>query len=367
MRDGLLWMRLTATAEPLLPTASQAIGRKPWGSDQHRQSLTMRTPIILILFNRPNTTERVMREIVKARPPKLFLIADGPRPDNPEDAAKCAAARSVAERVEWDCEVIKNYSDVNLGCGRRPATGISWVFEQVDEAIILEDDCVPHPSFFRFCEELLERYRDDERVMHIAGCTYRRDPLPIPYSYYFSCFNGAWGWATWRRAWRYFDLGLELWPSLKNSAWLKDLVGNEIAIRYWASQFERAYECAGNVSYWDHQWTFACWANSGLSIAPRNNLVSNVGYGPDATNTFSEDDPTLNLPLDNMEFPLAHPPMVLQSRELDRRKLQEWVLPRLPQPPSPVQRLRQLASRVAPEFVKQGYRRLAAATRLSEA
>ena len=129
----------------------------------------MRTPVVFIIFSRPDLTARVFAEIARARPEKLLVIADGPRPDREGEDAKCAATRAIIERVDWPCEILKNYSNVNLGCGHRPATGLRWVFEQVEEAIILEDDCVPHPTFFRFCEELLEHYRDDERVMHISG------------------------------------------------------------------------------------------------------------------------------------------------------------------------------------------------------
>ncbi len=146
------------------------------------------TPVVLIIFRRPDLTARVLKAIAAVRPRTLLVVADGPRPDRPDDVEACAAARAVIERVDWDCEVVRNYSDVNLGCGRRPATGISWALERVDEAIILEDDCVPHPTFFRFCEEMLERYRDDERVMHIGGSTYQRRPIPTAYSYVFSQF-----------------------------------------------------------------------------------------------------------------------------------------------------------------------------------
>jgi hypothetical protein len=318
------------------------------------------TPVALIIFRRPEFTERVIAAIAEAKPRKLLVVADGPRPERPDDVGECAAARAAVDRVDWDCEVLKNYSDVNFGCGRRPATGISWVFEHVEEAIILEDDCVPHPSFFRFCQELLERYREDMRVMHIAGSTYRRESFPIPSSYYFSCFNGAWGWATWRRSWKYYDMGLKLWPSLKNTSWLEDILGNEIAVRYWANVFDRAFEYDGNVSYWDYQWTFACWAHSGLSILPKHNLVSNVGCGRDATHTLKENDPTLNLPTEEMKFPLVHPPAVLQNRDLDRKLLREF-LPYLPKPVTSLLRLRRLASRVAPEIVKQVHRTMASA------
>jgi hypothetical protein len=321
------------------------------------------TPVVLIIFKRPDLTARVLAAIAQVRPRRLLVVADGPRVGRPDDVEACAAARAVIDRVDWDCEVLRNYSDVNLGCGRRPATGISWALERFDEAIILEDDCVPHPTFFPFCEELLARYRNDERVMHIAGSTYRQQPIPTAYSYVFSQFNSAWGWATWRRAWRHFDASVKLWPRLRNTSWLKDLFEDERAVRYWYRNFETAHAREGNVSYWDHQWGFACWARNGLSVAPKVNLVSNIGCGPDGTHTLYTDDPIGNVPAHAMTFPLVHPPSVIQSREWDRNFLREIILPRL-EPPTP-SRLRVAASRIAPAFVKRSYRQLAAAVRAS--
>src|SRR4030095_1100293 len=129
----------------------------------------LQTPVALLIFNRPETTARVLAEIRNARPAKLLIIGDGPRPGEPADAERCLAARAAAANIDWGCEVLKNYSDVNLGCGQRPASGLDWVFQNVDRAIIMEDDCLPHPTFFRFCDELLEHYRDDERVMTVSG------------------------------------------------------------------------------------------------------------------------------------------------------------------------------------------------------
>ena len=325
-------------------------------------SSSLNTPVVLIFFRRPELTARVLKAIAQVRPRKLFVVADGPRADHPADAELCAASRAVIDRmVDWDCEVIKNYSDVNLGCGRRPASGISWVLEQVEDAIILEDDCVPHPSFFPFCEELLERYRHDQRIMHIAGSTFRPWRVRTPNSYFFSQFNTGWGWATWRRAWRYFDASVSLWPTVRDTSWLADLVEHEEAVRYWARAFERAYERRGDVSYWDYQWTFACWVNSGLSINPRVNLVSNIGCGPEGTHTLVEGDPMGNVPASEMAFPLIHPPNVLQRRDADREFVREIILPRLISvPPS---RLRRVASRVTPRVVKLGYRKVLEAVR----
>jgi hypothetical protein len=281
----------------------------------------MQTPVALIIFNRPHITEQVFAQIAKAKPRKLFVIADGPRPDRPGDGEKCAAARAIVERVDWECEVIKSYSDVNLGCGRRPATGISWVFEQVEEAIILEDDCVPRQTFFGFCEELLQRYRDDERVMMIAGSNHWFGQKRIAYSYHFSCLPWCWGWATWRRAWQHFDIEMKLWPEIRNACLLKDVLGDTVAVEAWQKRFDTAYAGRGNVDYWDYQWTFACWAQNGLCVFPNTNVISNIGFGKDATHTMDVNSIVNDIPASEMEFPLQHPPYVVRDKEIDQFRI----------------------------------------------
>jgi hypothetical protein len=314
------------------------------------------TPVLLLIFNRPALTQRVFDAVAVAQPQKVLVVADGPRADRPGEDEACQAARAIVERIDWDCEVIKNYAPVNLGCKDRVASGISWAFEQVDEAIILEDDCVPHPSFFRFSEELLERYRDDDRVMHIAGTIYRRKPIPTPYSYVFSQFNSAWGWATWRRAWRHFDVSVRAWPERQLTSWLSDRLEEPRATQYWDREFQAAHE--GRLSTWDHQWTFACWARDGLSIAPRTNLVSNIGCGGDATHTLDEADPIANVPATAMSYPLIHPPAIERDLHWDRAFLRTVILPRL-YPPAP-SALRRFAARLTPEGVKKRVRQFAA-------
>src|SRR5262245_32218326 len=172
------------------------------------------TPVALIVFRRPDLTARVLERIAQAKPRKLLVIADGPRPDRPDEVRACAETRAVIDRVNWDCEVIQNYADANLGCGHRVATGLDWVFDQVEEAIILEDDCNPHPTFFRYCEEMLDRYRHDGRIMHVAGSTYRAHAIRTTCRYFFLHFNGDWGWETWRRAWRRLCRSVECWLGL---------------------------------------------------------------------------------------------------------------------------------------------------------
>jgi len=279
----------------------------------------MHTPVAFIIFNRPDLTEKVFCEIAKAKPPKLFVIADGPRDDHPDDMEKCSAARAIIDRVDWECEVLKNYSDVNLGCGYRPASGISWVFKNVEKAIILEDDCVPHPTFFYFCEELLEKFRNDERIMQICGNNYQFGRKRTSYSYFFSYHNiCAGGWATWRRAWRCFDMAVKHWIVLRNTPWMIEIVDDQKAVEFWKDKFDKAYDSAGNIDYWDFQWTFACWTQRGLSVLPNTTLISNIGFGCDATHTIGFNNPIAALPSSEITFPLQHPQYVVRNREADQ-------------------------------------------------
>ena len=272
------------------------------------------TPIIFIIFNRPDTTQRVFNEIRKAKPTKLFIAADGPRENIPGETEKCRAARDVTNQVDWDCEVIKNYSDVNMGCKRRVSSGLDWAFDMVEEGIILEDDCLPHLTFFLFCEELLEKYRHDQRVKMISGNNFQFGRKRTDYSYYFSRFNHIWGWASWRRAWKHFDVNMKLWPEIRDGGWLNDWLGDKKSVQYWTQIFEKVYK--GKIDTWDYQWTFACWVQNGLSILPNVNLVSNIGFGFDAIHTKGQSKFN-NMKTETMVFPLSHPKYILRDSVAD--------------------------------------------------
>ncbi|HEY9673899.1 MAG TPA: glycosyltransferase family A protein [Waterburya sp.] len=276
----------------------------------------MKTPVVLIIFNRPNHTERVLETIRQAKPSKLLVIADGPRANRPDDHQKCAAARAIVERVDWDCEVLKNYSDINLACDPRIIDGLNWVFDIVEKAIILEDDCVPHPTFFPYCEELLEQYRDDKRVMNISGQNVLFGRKRTEYSYYFSRFTLCWGWATWRRAWQYFDTDMKLWPEVQERKFMKDILEDPYAVKVWTRTVQMLYD--GRLTGWDFKWIFACWLQNGLCIIPQVNLVTNIGYGVEATHSHDEEDPYIKMPTEAINFPLKHPPFVIRDLEADK-------------------------------------------------
>lgn len=270
-------------------------------------------PVAFIVFNRPDTTRRVFEHIRAARPPRLLIIADGPRASRPGEAQRCADTRAVAQQVDWPCEVETDFSEANLGCRRRVASGIDWVFSRVTEAIILEDDCLPHPSFFRYCAELLDRYRDDPRVGMIAGTRLHAAGATGEASYFFSKYASIWGWATWRRAWARYDHSAANWPELRRSGAFEALTSTRER-RYWEQAFEGVHRRA--IDTWDYQWTLTCWCESMLSVVPRDNLISNIGFGPDATHTTSVGR-YANLPTTAMAFPIVHPPLILASRAAD--------------------------------------------------
>jgi hypothetical protein len=283
----------------------------------------LQTAVALFIFNRPDATERVFQEIARAQPRQLFIIADGPRRDREGEAELCAATRALVEQIDWDCAVTRNYADANLGCRERVASGITWLFTQVEEAIILEDDCVPQPSFFPFCEELLARYRNDERVMMISGTNPVAGEVQPGHSYFFTLPSICWGWATWRRAWQHYDLTMRNWPELRETTWLLDLWGSQQAADYWQKRLDREIAWRDNAAFqptWDYQWFYSCWSRNSLAICPSGNLVSNIGFGETATHT-KTNLAGIYIPSSETSFPLQHPPYLAWCHTADRHRM----------------------------------------------
>lgn len=273
------------------------------------------TPVAFIIFNRPDTTEKVFAEIAKAKPPKLLVVSDGARTQRAGEAEKVAATRAIIKRIDWPCEVLTNFSDVNLGCKRRVASGIDWIFEQVEEAIILEDDCLPDPSFFRFCQEMLERYRHDQRIGMVSGDNFQLGRRRNHDSYYYSKYTHIWGWATWRDRWAgSYDVTMAKWPRVRDEGWLVDLVGNTSDAAYWKKIFERVHR--GEIDTWDYQWAFANWLEGRMSILPAVNMITNIGFDSNATHTTGVSD-LANMARASIEFPLTHPLGVFRNVQAD--------------------------------------------------
>jgi hypothetical protein len=273
-------------------------------------------PILFLIFNRPDLTKRVFERIREAHPSQLFIAADGPRADRPGEEQLCAEARAMIEQIDWECDVETLLRDENLGCKRAVSSAITWFFEHVEEGIILEDDCVPDPTFFPFCEELLALYRHEQRVMIIGGNNFQDGIQRGRGSYYFSRIPHIWGWASWSRAWSRYDVTMSRWPSLRDSGWLHDIWRCKDVEAYWRQLFDATH--AGEIDTWDYQLTFATWASDAFAALPSVNLVSNVGFGPDATHTRNSSGPHSNLPVKPIDFPLVQPISMRPDRVADR-------------------------------------------------
>ena len=275
----------------------------------------LQTAVLFLVFNRPDTTAKVFEAIRKAKPPRLYLAADGPRMSRVGEAEKVARVREIATAVDWPCEVRTLFREENLGCKSAVSGAISWFFEYEEQGIVLEDDCLPNPEFFTFCEKLLERYSMDDRVSVITGNNFQDSHQRGDASYYFSKYNHCWGWATWRRAWQNYQGDLPFWHDWSRSGdWFKH-TPDPVEGRYWAQIFERVG--AGQTDSWAYPWTASVWHHGGLTATPNVNLVSNIGFGPDSTHTASVNSPLANMPTLSLGE-LTHPLVVVQDVVADR-------------------------------------------------
>jgi hypothetical protein len=296
--------------------------------ETNRWELT--TPVVLIVFNRPQLTQRLFEVLTQVRPPKLLIIADGPRADRPGEAERCRAVRDLVAEVSWPCEVLTNFAESNMGCRARIVSGLNWAFTLVEEAIILEDDILPALSFFRFCEEMLCRYRGDARVAMITGFNNSAHRARASHSYFFSELTHIWGWATWREAWQHYDEHMNSWPAVRDSGLLEEFFQKRSALRYWTAIFNSMYEGTG-PNTWDYQWMFTNLCRRALSITPQVNLVRNTGFGEDGTHVTNANDAPV-VPVEPLAFPLRHPPAMIASRSLDLldQEVSGWHVPALP-------------------------------------
>lgn len=291
-------------------------------------------PVLLIFFTRDDTFAKVFEKVREAKPSKLFLACDGPRANRPDDVEKIEKCKAIASNIDWECEVYTNYSDVNLGCGVRPQSAIGWALSIVDRIVILEDDCVPELSFFDYMAELLERYKDDERVGMVSGLNHLKTWDCGGYDYCFTKNGAIWGWGTWSRVWKEYDYTI----SHFNNEYTKKLLHNsfrnknaaEVRERTWTSTVDRLNK-GENISYWDVQFGFLKHVNSYFAIVPRNNLIYNIGVGADSTHAIgvtqsSWKKGTLHfIPTAEIEQPLKHPPYVLQDVEYDMIVDKYWL------------------------------------------
>lgn len=272
--------------------------------------MSLKTPVLFIIFNRPDNTQRVFDALKEVKPKRLFIAADGAREHRADDKEKVAATRKILDQIDWDCEVKTLLREQNLGCKMAVSSAIDWFFEHTDKGIILEDDCLAVPEFFNFCERMLTKYEHDTRVMQVCGNCFLEQKFGDG-DYFFSVIPHIWGWATWKRAWDLMDLELKTWPTFSNSQALELLFTNKKYSNAWRQYFNDTYK--GKIDTWDWQWVYTVICNNGLSITPNHNLVSNIGFNTEGTHTREENHlsniPTFDRPI------VADPTFVFPSKD----------------------------------------------------
>jgi hypothetical protein len=297
----------------------------------------LNTPILFLVFNRPGVTSRVFEVIKKIKPKRLYIASDGARLGKSGEIEKVNLVRKIVTTVDWPCKTRTLFSKYNLGCKIAVSYGIKWFFENEEEGIILEDDCLPHLDFFLFCEKLLEKYRNDERILTITGDNFQNGTKHGSKSYYFSKYFHCWGWATWRRTWDCYDGEIKFWQKWKQSADWINKFPEKIERKYWSNLFDQIY--LNKIDTWDFPFLACLWKKGGLNLIPNVNLVSNIGFGEDATHTISSTNKNNNLPATSIGD-LTHPTYIEQCQVADtytfnntfggRHLRMPWLLFKLP-------------------------------------
>jgi len=273
----------------------------------------IKSPVLFIIFNRPDCTSKVFEEIKKGKPEKLYISADGPRDSNFMDFELCRRAKEVL-KIDWDCQVKTLYQEKNLGCKKAVSTGIKWFFENELEGIILEDDCLPNQAFFRFCDLLLEKYRDDSRIVHISGTKINIDKEFGNATYYFSKYTNIWGWASWRRVWKHYDENLSLLDDFINEDIFQYVYERADIREFLTKSLQKT--AVDEINTWDYQYAFLNFWNNGLCICPNFNLISNIGFNEDATHTTNPHHIYANLPHQSLDE-IIHPRFFLPRLDAD--------------------------------------------------
>lgn len=312
----------------------------------------LETPILFLVFNRPETTKKVLDQIRISKPSKLYVAADGPRTQVPEDEKKCDEVRKMIENgIDWECQLKTLYRDTNLGCGIGVYKAIDWFFEQEEMGIILEDDCVPAQSFFSFCHLMLEKYKDEETIHQISGSNFQFGKSRGKASYYFSNYNICWGWATWKRSWSLYQYTIDYGPN--NS--VLDLFDSKEEKAYWDNVLSQLSKDANQNHIWDYQWYYCMWKNNKLAICPQQNLIQNIGFGSDATHTTQTFMSVNNVPFVEIDTTkLVHPFGFEVNKKADRITFRHY----FSSPTSWINKMRNIAYRIFPEFVFSYWRRI---------
>jgi hypothetical protein len=273
------------------------------------------SPVLFLVFNRPDAAQRVFDQIKVAKPPRLYIGADGPRDNRPGEDRLCQQTRAIFAGVDWECEVKTLFRETNGGCKEAVSAAVTWFFENEEEGIVLEDDCLPANSFFKFCDVLLEKYRFDDRIRHITGCNLQQGKKWGDATYYFSNVTNVWGWAGWRRVWKEYDKELTRYSVDGGLTYIQDLFTDSIVTEFWLRFYTE--QKAGKINSWAYPLTFINFFNNGLCVVPNINLVSNLGFGEGATHTWNDKSLNGNVPLQELTAEIKHPNFIIAEKRAD--------------------------------------------------
>lgn len=283
------------------------------------------TPILFLIFNRPDSTKLVFESIRSIKPAKLYIAADGARKHKVGEDLLCKDTRSIIDLIDWECEIKTLFRNENLGCKIAVSSAIDWFFENEEQGIILEDDCLPNESYYNYCETLLNYYASDERIMHISGNNFQDGNVRGNGSYYFSNYNHIWGWATWKRAWKAYNVDLSFLTETEIETLIEKQFDTKKERLFWNNIFKKVIN--KTIGTWDYQWTYAVWKNNGLSILPNKNMIANIGFNNNGTHTSGVDI----LGLSNMKtFSISniiHPTEIEINKKADKYGLDHYFNP----------------------------------------
>lgn len=281
-------------------------------------------PVLIIAYRRKDTTRKVLQAVRAARPKRIYVACNAPRPDRPLEAAECSAVRNLFNEIDWPCEIQRLFRNEHLRAKDSISSAITWFFDHEPKGIILEDDCVPSSSFFQFCDELLDRYENDQRVGMISGNNFQFGKQRGEASYYLSRYCHIWGWATWRDRWATYDASMHLWPTCRKQ--VLNEMSNPLERLYWTRIFDSTH--GGFIDTWDYQWLFSNWINRRVSVMPQVNMVSNIGFGEQAHHTRNVTR-AANIPQLEIAFPLQHPITFMPDKAADSNTFLSHYLPRI--------------------------------------
>ena len=288
-------------------------------SEIKMETYTTKSPVLFIIFNRPDTTVQVFEAIRKAKPMRLYIAADGPRSHKLGEVEVCGRTRKITEKIDWECEIFTLFRDTNLGCKNAVSAAIDWFFVNENQGVILEDDCLPNSDFFYFCDVMLEKYKEDTRIRHIGGSNLQQGEIWGDAAYYFSNLTHVWGWASWRRVWNDYDKDLKNYNASEIKTQLPNVFSEPLVVESWCAIFEELKQ--GKIDTWDYQYALINLLKNGLSVIPNANLISNIGFNQDATHTFDENNPYANLPLQSLDKPLKFRSIFVPNKQADFRTL----------------------------------------------